>query len=69
MLIMKPTETWEMAWERYIDALTDWERSYPDRFKRGNIRRHKQIAREYQRAKSRLIAIDAEFCARLDIIM
>jgi hypothetical protein len=59
---MMTAAAWETAWGAYVEALAAWERSYPDRHRRGSMRTHKANRKAVIAAACNLRRIDWEFC-------
>ncbi len=60
---MNATE-WETAWNDYIAALEQFDRTFPNRHKRGQTREHNHSKTALGAARKRLEAIDPTFCER-----
>lgn len=58
---------WDVAWEEYVEALIDVERTEPLRFVRGHKRAAKSALVRWRNAKRKLCKLDPDFCSRVGI--
>lgn len=64
---LQQVEEWEAAWTEYVEAKTDFDKTWHSRHWPGCRREHNRNAKRYRKAKDVLINLDYQFCLTIGI--